>query len=589
MASTFNVQTPARSVERWLRKEWTWLLPILIALLVALGSSDSSSYFLHFDTATESHAALDVLNGCWGYSASKPLPMLIMVPVLALGNSNPAFELIPLTILSALALAALFRLVARLTGSTRWGMLAALWYLSLPTILYYSRIHIGYPLAFFILGIAAQEERWYGWSGVAFGLALTAHPNFAVPVSFWLFWSGLAYLLTYRSAADKTGLLSRIGDLLRLGGGMLIPILAVESIQFLYDGQVLGWSQGYIREALRLSESLHGGSWPPTHLLHIVGFSNGWLNLALLLIGLAYPFVRERRITLADAVFLSAWSVLGFYSLRVARGSTFLTPRMFAAAYPLLVTTTIITAARLASRLPSRMSAALRPLIAVMLLIGLPLALIEHTLDVAVASHTGYNAVDQAFSEAAREGVPVRYVGNWNAGRFFGMRHQVEVGLNDTDPASIVMDRRAVLIFDGLDPVTLADGAVLDPALYEISTVPHMAAYRPRAIENYALSPAFIHELEQGAYGRKAGVPTTYVEVWWPRNPTSVPVYDYGEVAGDPNHYYSGSGCASPRPFGYGTQNFYHLLLAKARRVAELVRHGQIRQALDQLLKWITG
>jgi hypothetical protein len=476
-----------------------------------------------------------------------------------------------------------------LTGSTRWGLVAALWYFSLPTILYYSRIHIGYPLAFFTLGLAVQEERWYGWSGVAFGLALTAHPNFVVPVGFWLFWSGLAYLLGHRNEAEKTSLLDRTSDLLRLGGGMLIPILVVEGIQFLYDGQVLGWSRGYIREALRLSESLHGESWPSTHLLHIIGFSNGWLNLVLLLIGLAYPFVRERRITLTDAVFLSAWSVLGFYSLRVAQGSTFLTPRMFAAVYPLLVTTTVITTARLVSRIPSRITAALRPLITIILLIGLPLALIEHTLDAAVASHTGYNAIDQAFSEAAKEGVPVRYIGNWNAGRFFGMRHQVEVGLNDTEPDVILADRGAVLVFDGFDPAMLGVSAALDPTAYTVEVLPHMAAYRPRAIENYALSPAFIHELEQGVYGRKAGTPTTYVEVWWPRNPTSVPAYDYSGVAGDPNHYYSGSGCASPRPYGYGTQNFYHLLLSKVKIVAELVQHGQLRQALDQLIRWITG
>ncbi|MEJ2150724.1 MAG: hypothetical protein P8Z40_14775, partial [Chloroflexota bacterium] len=156
MTSTFNVQPSLRSIERWLRSEWPWLLPALVALLVVLGTLDSSSYFLHFDTATESHAALDLLNGCLGYSASKPLPMWVMVPVLVLGNGSPVWEMVPLAILSALALAALFRLVARLTGSTRWAMVAALWYVSLPTILYYTRIHIGYPLAFFTLGLAAQ-------------------------------------------------------------------------------------------------------------------------------------------------------------------------------------------------------------------------------------------------------------------------------------------------------------------------------------------------------------------------------------------------------------------------------------------------
>jgi hypothetical protein len=558
MASSFNVQTLIRSIERWLRREWTWLLPALIALLVALGSTDSSSYFLHFDTATESHAALDLLNGCWGYAASKPLPMLVMVPVLALGHSDPVWEMIPLTILSALALAGLSRLVARLTGSARWGMVAALWYVSLPTILYYTRIHIGYPLAFFTLGLMAQGERRYGWSGVAFGLAITAHPNFVIPIACWLFWSGVIHLF---GEAGEIRIWARLADLLRLGVGLLIPVLAIEGIEFLYDGQVLGWSRGYVREALRLSGGLHGEPWPITHLLHIMGFSNGWLNLALLLVGLAYPLVRERRASLADAAFLSAWSVLGFYSLRVAWGSTFLTPRMFAAVYPLLVIVAVVTAARLAARLPQSAVAALRPLAAIVLPIGLSLALIGHTLDAAVASRTGYEAIDRAFIQAAEAGVPVRYVGNWNAGRFFGMRRQVEVALNDTDPQIIAADRRAVLVFDGLDPAALGDDSALEPTAYTVTTFPHMAAYRPRAVENYGVSPTLIRELARGAYGREDGAPTTQVEIWWPRNPA--PPYDYSPIAADPNHYYSGSGCASPRPFGFGTKNFYHLLLEK--------------------------
>ncbi len=564
MTSTFNVQPSLRSIERWLRSEWPWLLPALVALLVALGTLDSSSYFLHFDTATESHAALDLLNGCLGYSASKPLPMWVMVPVLALGNGSPVWEMVPLAILSALALAALFRLVARLTGSTRWAMVAALWYVSLPTILYYTRIHIGYPLAFFTLGLAAQGERRYVWSGVAFGLAITAHPNFVVPIACWLFWSGLVHLF---AGADTTRFWARLADLLKLGGSLLVPILVIEAAQFLYDGQVLGWSRGFVRETLRLSGGLRGEPWPLTYLLHLIAFSNGWLNLALLLVGLAYPFVRARRASLLDAAFLSAWSVLGFYSLRVAMGNTFLTPRMFAAAYPLLVIVAVATAARLAARLPLRAVAVLRPLAALVLPIGLFLAIVGHTLDAAVASRTAYNAVDRAFSEAAQAGLPVRYVGNWNAGRFFGMRHRVEVILNATDPHVIAEDKRAVLVFDGLDPAALGVSAALDPAAYVVTAYPHLAAYRPRAAENYAVSPAVLHELEQGAYGREGGAPSTQVEIWWPRDPA--PPFDYSPIAADPNLYYSGSGCASPRPFGDGTKNFYHLLLEKVGLLAK--------------------
>ena len=54
----------------------------LVFLLVAAGSLGPSSYFLHQDTVTQDVAAVDLIHGCWGYTAATLAPMVILsVPV----------------------------------------------------------------------------------------------------------------------------------------------------------------------------------------------------------------------------------------------------------------------------------------------------------------------------------------------------------------------------------------------------------------------------------------------------------------------------------------------------------------------------
>ena len=158
----------------WEQQGWPnnkWFLPALIFLLVAIGSLDRSSIFLHFDTPLQDVTAADLLLGCFGTTSYKPVVALLLTGAFTVGGVNPAIEIILLVVSGIVATAAQFRLTARLTGSARWAVLATLWFVSLPTILYYTRMHMGYPLAAFTLGLLLFSEKRYAWAGIGCSFA----------------------------------------------------------------------------------------------------------------------------------------------------------------------------------------------------------------------------------------------------------------------------------------------------------------------------------------------------------------------------------------------------------------------------------
>src|SRR5262249_32694929 len=279
------------------------------------------------------------------------------------------------------------------------------------------------------------------WSGIAFGLTVIAHFNFSVPVAAWLVWSTLFVL----DAKDRF----RAAAILL--GGIALTFLVIESIDFLFTGHIFGWTRDVIGDALRLSDQ-QGRSqpWPITHLLSMIAFANGWINAAVLISGIAYPLVRRPRVPLMDAIYLTGWSVFGFYSLRIALGNTFLTPRMFSVIYPLFVIGTLFTANRLLGWLARthpngplirRWSIAIAAIL-------VSAALIRSAVFAAEASHTAYPEIAQAMQQAAQQGLPVRYFGNFHAAYYYGALYGVEVSIDDNSIDTISGDTRAVLIFD---------------------------------------------------------------------------------------------------------------------------------------------
>lgn len=566
-------------------RKYLWIVPAAFFLLITAGTLSSSSYFLHFDTATQHVAAVDLLRGCWGYTAATFTPMLLIAAGYAAVGINPLVEPVLLSLLGAAMAAAFYRTAERHTRSPRWSMLGALWFMTLPTVLYYTRMHIGYALAFFALGVWLHTERRYLWAGVMLGLALTSHFNYIVPIAAWLGWS----FLTDR----ETRRLRSLGLLI---GGLLLPLLVLETARFLFTGVAFGWARSVVEDALRLSDGAGGGDgdgWPVWHILHMMGFANGWGHVAILAAGLGYPFVREKKLSLMDAVFLTGWSLVGFYSLRVSLlHNTFLTPRMFSAAYPLLALTSIYTLGRLARRLDARLNVGVHRLSraagALIVVLALPAALLGQSLDALVGSRTAYADAADIASHAVEAGLPVRYFGVYHVGLELGQRYGIDMGINENSVDVIAADTGAVLIFEGTDnPVleAIRSDPRIDPSDYEIRTYDHRVAYRPAAVEEYGRSPEVLRALARQPYARQPGAEPSTLVVWWPRSPQ-------GEVTLREEHneyiYRYTGGCVTPRVYGGHKLNYYDLLLDKLNIVWQDIRQGHFRELFQRLWTWLT-
>lgn len=569
------------------RLHTAWLLPGIIFLLVAIGTLSPSSFFLHEDTPTQHIAAIDLTKGCWGYSAATLAPMVLLALPFAVGGPSPVWEMAILTLLGAAMAAAFYRLTARQTGSRRWAMLGTLWFASLPTILYYTRMHIGYPLAFFALGVTLHVERRYTWAGIALGLALTSHFNYVIPVAAWLGWSFLLDRETRKAPA-----------LAQLAGGTLAPLVALETARFLFNGVPFGWVREEVQDALRLARAGSGdGAWPATHLLRFVQFSNGWVSMLLIVAGLAYPAVRRPRVPLMDAVALSGWSLIAFYALRISlMHNTFLTPRMFSAAYPLLAVTAAFTLMRLwrgittllAKRTKPANNRILHALGAGVVALAVPAITISNALDALVGTRTGYEAVNRIVAEAGQQGLPVRYFGVFTAGLAFGLRNNAVIAVNETSMDIVAGDTRAVLVFEGSDHPMLAavmNDPRIDPSDYTITRYPHRTPYRPDSVEQYGAGPATLRHLDGQPFARSPQAEASELVVWWPREPRGT--FKARQVREEYIFVYEG-GCASPKPFGVNhDRNYYDLLWEKAGIVGRMLAAGDLRGIVEQARTWI--
>ena len=569
----FSARTRQRSI-RW--------LPVVIFLLIAAGTLGAGSYFLHIDTPTQHVAAWDLLNGCWGYTAATLFPFTLLLIPYALFGLNPILEAVILSLLGALMAWVMLRLIERVTGSLRWALLGALWFLTLPTILYYTRMHVGYALVFFTLGLLLHSEEHYGWAGVAFGLTLTSHFNTLIPLGLWAIWS---------FALDRET--RRFRNLLWLGLGFLAPILILETVRWLYLGVPFGWLRNVVNDALRLSGEDFSSqqSWPVWHIIHWVSFANGPINAFLLLIGLLYPLVRKPHTRLMDAIYAAGWSLLAFYSIRISLlGNTFLTPRMVATAYPLLAITSAFTIRRLWLRAEERLQARRRVLLktagALIVAIGLPLSITNQALDAAAGSQTAFDEIDGVVAQAASAGLPVRYFGYFPAGLAFGQRHGVPVAANESYPDILAADGQSVRIIQSVPPdevgSTLAE-QTLDPEQYEQNIIPQAALWRPAQLETYGMSPERLREWTPIPAGHQANAYHPVAVIYWPDQP-------HGEFIGrdDPESlvfFYRGSGCYMPLPIGEGDEaiNYYVILGDKVRTTWMLLRQGRPGEAVRQL------
>jgi hypothetical protein len=565
-------------LSKWANHDW--ILPALLFLLVMLGTLGPGSYFLNFDTPTLSENAADlVLGGCWGPSG-KPGVSLLLSVLFLLGGVNPLWDMVMLTLLGAITLVCFHALATHFTGSRRWALLGTLWFVSLPAILYYTRIHMGYPLAFFLMGMTFQTRKRYGWAGLAFGLAPIMHTNFLVPLATWL---GASFLLHERE--------ERFRDFIRLGAVFLIPILALEMTRALFMGQLFFWSRNVFDIVQRHGSHTYQTTW--AHIPVLLVGTNGWPNALLLFAGIAYPAIRRRPISLLDAVYLAAWSVFVAYTLWVGVGHKELVQRMIVGIYPLMALLSLFTVMEIARRVDARLKAGARRLYRVagglVVAIILPASLIGHLLDANVGSRTAYPQIEETMIRAAEAGLPVRYFGNFHVGYFYALVHQVETSINETSLDLITGDTRAVMIFENtgrnVNPLleALADDPRVDLADYEVTTFsPHLPSYRAAGFEGRAGTAEMMARIWTIPSPRSDDATMGSVTVWWPRQPEGAFQARHEPLAFV--FHYTG-GCITPRRFG--EENYYHLLADKAVILWQELRAGHFREMVDLIVTWI--
>ncbi len=406
-----------------------WLPPVLF-LALTIGILGPGGYFLHHDTPLQNAGGADLVLGCWGPDGGKAAVMLLEGIAYLIGGVNPAWDMVNLAVFGAVMAFAFFRLTRNALGSTSWALLGVLWVLSLPSVLYYSHIHMGYPLAFFVLGMWLYSEKRYVYAGAALCLAILSHSSFMIPVGLWC--------LTGVILVPGEERLKMSGKLI---GGFFIPYLPIEALRFLFTGVPFGWTRIIMGDIFRQAVFENTLCW--SHIFELLAFSNTWINAILLVIGVSYPlFRRVYRHPLMDQVYLTGWLMIAFYVYRVIIQGMVL-PRMLTAAYVLLAVPSLYVGMCLVKKMGGYRRVALAVLSLVV-----SWSLLQHVVDFAVFSRTGFEAVDQAMAQAAEAGMPVRYFGNMNAGLYFGLRREVMVNVNEQNLDIITGDTHAVLIFE---------------------------------------------------------------------------------------------------------------------------------------------
>ncbi len=509
-----------------LPRGWRWdLLGIGFgALAVQAASLTPNAYFLHFDTPTQDLAALEWVKGCWGDSTLKILPVVLLGPIYRLFGPSQYWETLLLLAWAAVTVALVYELARLISGRRVVGLLAALLLIALPAFQYFSRTHLGYPMPFLLLGwLAAWHKRWH-WTGLCFGLAITAHYNSWVPVGLSLV---ALTVIELRPQAWKNWL------------GLVVcwvaPLLAMDGLYFFYTGVLFQWDREVFKEAFRLS-TLAGSAIHPNWLWvwQTVLASNGLPLTLVLLVGLLAPFASWPQKT--GLALLGTFTALaGLYTVQGGLGRALLVSRVLASSYSFWV----IGAALGLWFLISRLSAPRAQQWAFLVLgLGAAFMIVETGLFIRSFSQTPYPFIEQAIAQAGQESRPVRYVGNFWIPDFFGQIDGVEVLSGDDRWIAADAPGQAVLIFESQSPASLSR------TNYQIQS------YRvaDQADQTY---PGLTEEAQV----------LRRVEIWWPTQP-SLPI---GQPADMPTYsmYFSGSGCVTPPAYANHQLHYYQLVWQK--------------------------
>ena len=528
------------------------------ACMFSMVSLERSSYFLHWDVASQHVAALDFLQGCWGYDAGKPLIMFVLALTYGLFGANPVLESVLLVLAAGLAAASLF-LVARTALPGRgWALATTLWFFDWPTTLYYTRIHLGYALALFLAGMATGTRGRYFLSGTLLALGILAHPGLTLPALAWL---AATAMLSLQRSLKRTVLPV---------AGLALTLLLLEALRYAYTGDPFGWWQGQLTDVRAYSGTGGGTRW--SHVLEAFWLANGGMHATLCLIGLcAFLFTMRRHgRSPGDPVFVTALTVLAFYAVRTGARVAGFNARLLLGVNPLLAITAMagIVRAIPASRWLHRPPA--RALLAALLLAAAASGLASARR----VSRSAYPELEQAFLQATSLSVPVRYFGQPYAALFFGVKHNVETLVNSSDFNSVPLHAPAAVVVveahtpTETHPVTQALAAI-DSLEYDYRAFEHpVLSSRLRAMEETFFPST--HQLWQIA--RTPAPEKPELAIWVPRNPSPVPPASYADAGRVPyewlSYYYHGdSDCQIvPRDHPYAWR-YYRYLLPRLRQL----------------------
>ncbi len=514
------------SLGNLLFRKWRWDIIGVVgaALLLSLATTAPSAYFLHFDAPTQDYMAAIWMQNCWEHVTEKILPVLLLAPIFRVFGPAPHWETLLLMIATATSLATVYELTRLFNGTRLAGIIAALLLAALPAFQYFSRIHLGYPIPFLLLGwLMIWHKRW-ALAGACFGLAITAHYNSWAPVGLSL----LAAMSFSRPPTWKNRLI--------FGTSFAAPLLAVDGLFFLYNGVAFEWNRSVFTEITRLSRL--GDATPKPNWLWVgetVITSNGLILALVLATGIFAPLILFRRDKAGLAVSLTCVVLASLYTVQAGLGRAFLVSRVLASAYPFWA---ICSASVCANMLGRLRPVPLRRIGAGIVILGLAGAIAHTAIFIREFTETLYPQIEQAFIKAAEEKRPVRHEGNRWIPLFFAQIYEIELLTNDSRWIKADSPGQAVLIFEHESPGTLSRDNYRIESLEIGSTTD-------------ALYPGLMEE---------AGIPRRF-EIWWPAGASSL----IGNQINLPSYsaYYSGSGCVTPPPYGAGTLYFHQLVWQK--------------------------
>jgi hypothetical protein len=535
---------------------WVPVTLALASLTLAAGTLDGSSYWLNYDTATQPVEALELVTGCWNYASGKPGVILALAAAYLVAGPSPWIETVMLAGWAAAAVVGVYGLARHISGSTALGALAGLAWLALPAQMVYSRTHLGYPLAWFTLGVWAYTAGRWRWAGLALMAALMGHGTFAALVG--------VFLLASIAAGRRPQGWQAWAE---LAAFMLLPWLAFEALSYAFTGVPFEWTRGTIEWYFFYQNSPQATNW--WHVWESVELANGTLLALLLAASALYPLARTRRAGAAWPIYITAWAVLAVYTARAGLTQARFIPRAIAGVYPLLAVLSVITLACLARRLGQRGAGPggrglAGGAVAGALALALYAGFASNLLAAREFSRTGYPAIEAAFQEASRAGQPVRYWGNQWAGLYFAKLYGVEAAIDDPDAPTASGDTQAMLIFED-NSQDMREQMAGRRGLYAVTAAAHLRANLwPAGVESEVPTP----EMDAVRAGYALGPQAGRIEIWRPLAPQGQ--FTARDDVLTHTWHYTGAGCIVPPRYGFGTQHWYQLVF---QRLGERIRN----------------